>query len=256
MTIKKPSRQLSFDLILTMSDMWLLPYIRHCITSLQQQNYPRNLYRILVSYYSKPGLEENISPLVKLCQDSNSVLSFSQWNDPVFSISKAYNIAARLACRDGVAFLDADIVFHPDMLRLANRVLGRGNALVVDVGRSNLKPPDVVSPYDALWLDETQNGLLFKQFGIGNIVVSRSIVNKIRGYDERFFGWGAADSDLYKRVKSLAKVQRSKNKIPLAVHLYHTPNPTKNTDYTKRNRQLWKDSKSIKRNPKQWGGDK
>ena len=218
---------------------------------------PRKTHTHHFLYYRKDD-SEDISGLVKLCQQVDGILVFGTWENPVFSIAKAYNQAARVCCRDAIAFLDGDVVFHPRMLKLANNVLNNDAAMVTEVGRSVLRPRSklLVPPYDALWTSDFQGKLKFRKHGIGNIIVPRHIVNKLRGYDERYYGWGAIDSDFFDRVKRVYQVRRTINRLPLSVHIMHPQNPTKHTECTQRNRKLWRKGGPPVRNPGGWGGAK
>jgi glycosyltransferase involved in cell wall biosynthesis len=247
----------SFDIVFTISNVArLLPYLRMSLGSIRRQEYPNKLYRTTVVYFHN-NLDEDISELAALCRDHNATLVCGRWVDPAFSIARAYNLGARAACRDAVAFLDADVLFHPDMLAQAAECIEGGEAAVIPVGRSEWRPDHKFFKHltRKRW-DKVVKDLPYSETGIGNIIVPRPVVEILNGYDERYYGWGACDSDFHKRVKSRCGAKYLQKELPLAIHMWHKLNPSRINEFTRRNRKLWIHSRGKVRNKGSWGGEK
>jgi cephalosporin hydroxylase len=201
--------------------------------------------------------KQDYGPLSEYCRSIEAVVVFKKWTDPAFNICKAYNHAARHSCREAIAFFDSDVIFHPDTLKIAAQSLSEGKGAVVPVGRSKIKPTDkrLIKIKRENWYKFTK-GLKHTRNGIGNIIVPRRVVEIIHGYDERFYGWGAADSDFHKRVKLRAGTDYLiDRRLPLALHMLHKQNPTKHSEYTTRNRKMWTQTPGKVRNKRHWGGE-
>jgi len=247
----------SIDIIFPISDPWLIPYFVNTCNSILDQNYPKELYRIFISYYYKEKTGD-INELVRFCSEREISIIFTRWSDPVWNIGKAYNIAARCGSRDVIACLDADVVFHPSTLRNAARHLRKNKSAVVPVARSPYGPESGVlwTRNDDRWKEITEK-LNDQRVGVGNILVPRSVFEHIHGFDERMHGWGSIDEDLYYRVMKHAGVVYMRDfGCPLAIHQKHPKTPTKGSKYTKRNRELMLGAKNTIRNPSEWGGIK
>jgi len=247
----------TIDIIFPMSDPWLIPYFINTCNSILDQEYPRNLYSIILSYYYKDKIGD-IADLLRFCADRNIVMVFNQWSDPVWNIGKAYNLAARHGSREVIACFDADVVFHPKTLKYAVRHLAQGVSTVVPVARSSYGPESSLlwTRSDKKWKQITEE-FYDQRVGVGNILVPRKIFEHLHGFDERMHGWGSIDEDLYFRVmKHSGVVYLLDHGCPKAIHQKHPATATKNSQYTKRNRNLMLGAKSAVRNPDGWGGIK
>jgi len=246
----------SVDVIFPISEPWMLPYLRNAIESIQRQRYPSALTRIYISLYCR-STDRDFSGLLPMAQECDAVVVSRRWSDAVFNIGKAYNQAARCGCGDVVACFDADVVFHSETFRYALKHLRSGTSTVVPVVRSNMKPDemDVFGCSDQEWKKITDR-FSDQRVGVGNIMVPRHVFRALHGFDERMHGWGSIDEDLYFRaMKKKSAVYLSDHGCPKAIHQKHRANPTRNTVYSKRNRELMMNSTgNMVRNPKGWGG--
>jgi SAM-dependent methyltransferase len=249
----------SIDVIIPISRAWILPYLRNCLPSISWQDYPRELVSIFLSHV-RDDPEEDMSELLELAQEHRATVVCSHPEDPSFNICKAYNVAARKGLGEVVALLDADVVFAPTMLQHAVRVLHSGKAAIVPVMRSDKRPHDELFQKtlpacmtEAEW-KQVINPPEVQRDANGNIVISRAVFEYAHGYDERFYGWGAADHDLYLRINQLiGSVHMMDTECPKSVHQIHQVRPDAESDFTKRNRRLMIETKSLVRNEDGWG---
>lgn len=245
----------SIDVIFPISDHWLFPYLLNACSSILDQHYPKDLFRIYISLYykDKPG---DIAQIVQYCSEIEAVLVFTKWSDPVWNIGKAYNQAARCGSRDAIACFDADVVFHPETFMYAIKHIKNEKSAVVPVVRSNYGPESSVfwARNGKKW-DELTSKQGVHRFAVGNIIVPRQVFEDIHGFDERMHGWGSIDEDMYYRaMKHKGAVNLLDHGCPKAIHQKHPPTATKGTKYTQKNRELMIGAKSVIRNLKSWGG--
>ena len=247
---------LTIDVIFPMTDMWLLPYLKNACASIRSQNYPQDKVRILVSWSPKNPWAENTTPLKKFCETVGARIIKSRWVDPAFSIARTYNVAARAGDGDVVACFDADVVFYPHTFAMAHRFLKDTISCVIPVGRTSEGPESEIFRMKNIsaWKDLCR-GLEHRRIGIGNMMVPRPIYEYIHGYDERFYGWGAADTDFYRRVtRAGGTAYLLDHGCLLSLHQLHPLSETRESQYTARNRGMLNTDESLVRNPESWGG--
>jgi hypothetical protein len=145
-----------------------------------------------------------------------------------FNASAARNRAASAAGEWDVAvFVDADtVVFDFDLIRKAVDLAAKTNQfvrpysdyLMVDEGTS-----------DAVMANPKRPSRGYRRLGEiahgGVHVVSRSLWNKVGGYDERFSGWGSEDTAFERACVVLAGYKRINGQV---YHLWHPPSADRN----------------------------
>jgi len=243
----------TIDVIFPISHNWLIPYLRNACSSIAAQDYPQGLIKIYISWYFQ-DCSESVSEVAELAREFEAVLLFNRWTDPAFSIGKAYNLAVRCGCREVIGCFDADVVFHPETFKRAAEHLVNGQSAVVTVGRSNYFPDDShIADFinGSLLLDNLPS----RRDGVGNILIPRFLFEKLRGFDERMYGWGGIDTDLHNRIeRTIKSVHLIDFGCPKSVHQYHDLTATRESSYTSRNRTIISTSPQILRNKLSWGG--
>jgi hypothetical protein len=244
----------AIDVIFPISDSWLVPYLRNACRSIIAQSYPQELIKIYISWYFK-DFDDDVSEVAKLAREFEAVLLFNKWTDPAFSIGKAYNLAVRCGSREVVGCFDSDVVFHPKTFKMAAKYLIEGKSTVVPVGRSTLQPSDHLIDE---FIDKRINlddKLPSCRDGIGNILIPRFLFEKLRGFDERMYGWGGIDTDLYYRIdRTIKSIYLQDIGCPKAIHQHHPTTSTCESRFTQRNRHILATSTSLIRNHESWGG--
>ncbi len=128
-----------------------------------------------------------LMPQVELCIGSS--------NSKLFSRSQAINAAAKQATRDIFVIADSDIIYNPEMLIQAIEHVKQYAWVVpytevIDLNRDvteNLLKSEVTWPING-------EGEPRKWVNTGGInVIPRKNFQKVRGFDERFIGWGRED---------------------------------------------------------------
>jgi SAM-dependent methyltransferase len=248
----------SIDVVIPVSRMWYLPYLENSLRSLRAQDYPRELVGITISFVVEDA-EEDIGELCDLCREHDATIVFTHPEDPAFNISKAYNAGARAGSREAIACFDADIVFSPQTLSFAASVLKQGKLAIVPVVYKAETAHDeyfqkvVPSLSTKEWIKHTK-GMGCRRDANGNIVIPRNVYEHLHGYDERFYGWGAADHDFFVRANHFqGAVHMMDTECPKSMHQQHKARADVESDNTKRNRHLLATSKTKVRNFEWWG---
>ena len=244
----------TLDVVVPMSHMWLMPYLRNCIRSVFWQDYPRERINVVISYmYSD---EEDLSELFEFCKEHELALVFRKLRAPAFNICRTKNVGIRHGSSQWIALIDADVVLHPRTFSVAAPLLLEGRATVIPVGRMEERPESPIFSEEHLdrW-ERYTNKAPFRRDGVGNIIVARSLVELVRGYDERLHGWGGADTDLHKRLitAQCKVVNLIDHGCPKAMHQSHRLTPTRESQFTRRNRTIIAQSPKAIRNPGGWG---
>jgi glycosyltransferase involved in cell wall biosynthesis len=246
--LRSPEHYPSIDVVFPFSDMWLMPYLRHAAAAIQGQDYPAELIKVYISHYHDPANREPITELAEFCREIRAVLVMNPWKDPAFSRGQAFNAGIRCGHGEVVACLDADVVVHRLTFDKLRPFLNRGQSAVICVGRTELRPEEFEPLEDAAWAALAEN-LDHCRNGLGNILVRRSIMEWMHGYDERYYGWGGGDTELYMRLNHHGEIIYSYDDevCPKALHLWHPMTTTKNTDFTDRNRNMLAQDKANER---------
>jgi SAM-dependent methyltransferase/glycosyltransferase involved in cell wall biosynthesis len=256
------SRQLpSIDVVIPMSGSWRLPYLRNCLRSLEQQDYPSELIGVTIVHTTRYDGDNGVQELAELCREKGATLVFIHQDDPAFNISKAYNAGVRAGSRDALALLDCDVFFHRRTFLFAADALleGRGGA-IIPVVRSRHGPASEMferlvyeANTDEAWeaLSEAKG---WQRDADGNAIFPRHLYEQLQGYDERYHGWGCADNDIVARFRhAYGTVDLIDLGCPKSYHQSHKQRPSCESEFTKRNRDIIATSRGNVRNHGTWG---
>jgi len=257
-TERMPFEDPEVDVVIPLSGTSFLPYLRNCLASLRNQTFPWGDMGVVISCVLHE--DYNREALCCIAMKYEATVVFTKPRHETFSRGFALNVGARHGSRPLIAFLDSDVVLHKNTMRLAVAQCVAGAVMaVIPVVRTDCKPNHKIwtngrLDNDAFWAEYTGKLPLAKG-GYGNSVVNRAVFEKIRGHDERFYGWGGIDTDIYFRmIKSGRVVDMSEINALKALHQKHgEPLSKRDPKHTVRNRQLLDQSHSIVRNPKRWG---
>jgi predicted glycosyltransferase involved in capsule biosynthesis len=250
---------LSIDVIIPISGIWRIIYLKNCIKSVLGQRYPNNMIHVTIVHISSPSEDNDITELSALCRDIEASLVFTKLKDPAFSRSRTLNIGARAGSMDVVALFDCDVFFHKQTFEYALGVLLSGRAAVVPVARTRFCPLDDVFRNTVTSLDDVcewnKLGDDVRDDAHGNIMVPRRAFENIRGLDERYYGWGGEDNDLFFRLRDTIGVKHLKEAgCPKSLHQNHPLAKDVESDFTRRNRLLLGKYAPPVRNEGEWGG--
>ena len=254
MEIKNPD----VDVVIPISGTMYLEHLRNCLRHLSRQSFPREDMGVIVSCLMHEAVDD--AKLFELCKNHQATVVFTKPHQKAFNRGYALNIGARHGSRRMIALLDSDVVLHPDTIKISVNHCRSAVMAIIPVARTDKPPSAPVWNGDMLknpngWR-EFASKFKYERGGFGNAVVQRSVFEKIHGHDERFFGWGGIDTDLYYRMLKSGRVINLEDiGAQRALHQQHPAPPSKkDPEMTKRNRKLLAESKSIVRNPNKWGG--
>lgn len=252
----------SIDIIIPANDRWRIPYLKLCLLSISRQNYPKDLYRTIVVHTNrKSSALDDVLDIALLCQEFESSIVFIKQDDPAYNISKAYNYGARAGSSDAVACFDCDVYFHPDTLKYAAKALLMIKSAVVPVVRSKHHPGSSIfddieqKANSALEWEKIVKNVGWPRDANGNAVFPRKYYEKIHGYNESYYGWGGADNDIVSRMAlTIGCIDTIDIGCPKSIHMTHRDRPSKESEFTKRNRSIMVQPSGIVKNPEKWGG--
>lgn len=172
---------------------------------------------VLVDYGSTDGLSEWVWLNFREYIEKKQLTFFEVKNEVRWNVSRAKNLAHRLANGDFLFNLDAD-----------NFVNTKDLALIKKVRKAGI----------ACW----QWSGIFPDGSYGRIGTSKSVFKEIGGYDETMLAMGAQDYDLIKRLSKVQKIVRLPPPSIEAVHnndinkmsevkSYNDKENSANTDY-------------------------
>lgn len=180
--------------------------------------------------------------------------------------SLARNVGFRRAHGQVLVSVDADSYLHPDLLMACVQVVKSGG--FARARTKMLKRPSDDSIFKNVAPDNMRQAFEDVKdeghFGQGPgcvIAASAQHVRAIRGWDERFVGYGAADHDFVLRLRQLGVdeiVFPNTSNACYVIHQYHKPiRKDVAQKLRKKNRRYFEDTKKRgkpTRNDKFWGG--
>ena len=150
-------------------------------------------------------------------------------NTPLFSRSQAINDAAQRATRDIYVIADADIVYNPDLINEAIKSLDM-HAWVVpyseiqyirEKSTSELLNTKPVWPIELQLEMDSLSATAGWDIKGGLIFIPRKFFEAVKGFDDRFMGWGGEDDAFALSVNTLyGPFERLTGSI---YHLWHPP---------------------------------
>ncbi|HEX2945438.1 MAG TPA: glycosyltransferase family 2 protein [Clostridia bacterium] len=164
----------------------------------------------------------------RLMPDAEICIEFD--NSEPYCKSKSINTAASRAQNDIFVIADADIVFDPLQIYRAVKLLTQYTWVLPYVNRIELSEKDTmgliekcpcVNLADLSFLDYKVT-----QPGVGSIcIVPRNSFNLVKGFDERFKGWGGEDCAFEMSLDTLCGLRYTPPDSTI-LHLYHPQSTT------------------------------
>jgi glycosyltransferase involved in cell wall biosynthesis len=239
-----------------------MPYLQNCVASITDQSVGKDMLDITIVYaFNRQFLETEIpvGPLVKLAAENDATIVFHEHDYPDFPLARARNVGARRAVRRVIGFVDADLVLDPETFEAVLRFTPDPcKAACVHVHRMNKGPDDAIysERRKEVFRHNLKKGRLDPAGKGGCVFVEAYTFMEIRGYDERFYGWGCEDNDLAKRLEDQkVTIAHLLTEGIVAMHQFHD-RPTRFNPRTAKNRELLATSSAIRRNDDGWGGFK
>jgi len=198
-------------LVLTYRDRDL-SIVKKCLNSLERQSL-KDFNVAVVDYGSQIEFAEGLSVLVKKYRFITLIQCRVQgqlWNK-----SRAINMALKQCNTPYFLVGDIDLVFHPDFIKTAN---GLASEHVV------------YFKYSFLSKEESLKDMNFEDYDIdfeggkeitGTTLFPTDVLKKVNGYDEFYHGWGAEDTDIHERLKTLGLTVAFYDENILIKHQWH-----------------------------------
>ena len=186
--------------VVPLRNRWGVP-LRNCLRSIVLQTRPPDEL-IIADYGSTP---ENHQKALKITAEFKPTVYRFQAAGGPWNRSTARNIGIRRSRGEYVTCLDADLIMAPRVLeKVALIHSSRPDVYLISRVRrlKNLAiDPDALElPRDYRRLREAPFYQLSEGWG-GLMSASKQWFFKVRGFDERFRGWGWEDVDLWKRAR-------------------------------------------------------
>ncbi len=189
-----------------------LRIVKKCLDSLRNQSI-NDFKCIIVDYGSDKDYIADFQKVIVTFPGIsfiNCPVSGQLWNK-----SRAINIALKQCDTPYFLVGDIDLMFHPNFLKIATE---------------NTSENVLYFKYGFLSADESLEVKNFKDYKIdfegnegvtGTTLFQTKILKKVNGYDEFYHGWGAEDTDIHMRLKSLGVEVNFYDENILVKHQWH-----------------------------------
>jgi glycosyltransferase involved in cell wall biosynthesis len=253
------------SIVIPVSSAEYILYLRNCLASIEAQQDVNKLIDVLLVYTYNGELVsciEEADLFMDICDEFSSVFTtdivFYKHELSDYPLALARNIGARHSTRRIIGFIDADLVLDPRIFKKTLEIvpsLGKGTC--VNVYRMPFGPKSPIYKE----LDEIRfinNLVIGRRDNAGKggcLFIERDIFFRIRGYDERLYGWGYEDDDLYSRLEKFQV--RIINLTSYKIHAMHQLHKHKKNyrDRYETNKKTSIFYDGVVRNPDGWGGE-
>lgn len=253
------------SIVIPLSSASYVPYLQNCVASIADQTVGKDMFDITIVYAFNRQFREAeipVGPLIKLAAENDATIVFHEHSYPDFPLALARNVGARRAVRRVIGFVDADLVLDPETFEAVLRFTPDPcKAACVHVHRMNEKPDGLNGHIykerrKEVFRHNLKRGRLDPAGKGGCVFVEAFTFSEIRGYDERFYGWGQEDDDFAKRLDGhRVSIAHLLTEGIIAMHQYHD-RPAHFRPKIERNRELLATSQTVCRNEGGWGGFK
>lgn len=231
--------------------------LTNCLSSIRQQEFSGTV-EVLITYMYRAGETPDFSWFQGL---GVSVIP-CEYTAPAWVPALSRNVGFRRSTGGVLASVDADSYLHPGTFSALASIVGKKTFVTVRTRMLGYPPSHEMfkAPLRRELFTAHRNE---SKFGDGPgciIAATRRSVYAIRGWDERFIGYGAADHDFVNRLRKLGLRQVD---LPTAscdvytIHQYHAPSwKAANETLRRRNHQYYDQNKAARnptRNDRFWG---
>jgi predicted glycosyltransferase involved in capsule biosynthesis len=250
----------TMSIIIPISSADYIPYLNNCLNSIDKQTNLKKTDVLLVYTYQKNNAEDQ-NKITEYYKSLNLNLpieiTFYQHKLDDYPLALARNVGARKTEGNIIGFVDADLVLDPRIIGKIWELIPRfSKAACVNVYRMSQPPNNpIYKQLDRInWKHNLRTGRVDHAGKGGCFFIDRRLFYKLRGYDERLYGWGWEDDDFYRRLdRSKERVINLTSFGIFAMHQFHEHKPDFRHRYEK-NRDISLRDCKIARNPDGWGG--
>ncbi|MFB4163989.1 galactosyltransferase-related protein [Alteribacillus sp. JSM 102045] len=173
----------------------------------------------------------------------NSEICIGTCNSKPFSKALAVNSAANKSTGNIFIILDADIICDPNLLLHSVQLLNKHAWIIPYTRVKNISKQSTQKLLNTSpsWPIQTALETKINRFGgvlpVGGVnVLSRKCFNMVKGFDERFYGWGGEDDAFACSVNTLCgPYKRLRTSI---FHLWHPKSSASHNPYYSKNAKL------------------
>lgn len=221
----------SVSVILCASSDRYVERLRDCLWSIRSQvGVNHNDVQLVVSTARHEDV--SIGKVLKVSSFFGATVCGDYQPEPAYNLARGRNAGAAVAKGQVLFFVDVDAVFLPrDLCRILRTVQRGCYSLVRAVYGTEHEVYRQMSARaikDIVASREPSNTGAF-------LLVPRNVYNAVNGYDEEYVGWGAEDSDFYKRL-SLAGFEKVESGIKV-YHQWHKSRFEEEKDFVRDNRK-------------------
>lgn len=189
-----------------------LSIVKKCLDSLKAQTI-NGFKVILVDFGSKIVFSDALKILVN--EYDFIELIYCPVQGQLWNKSRAINIALKQCESPYFLVGDIDLIFHPNFIKIVTK---------------NASESVLYFKYSFLSEEESLKNKTFDDYKIdfvgaeeitGTTLFPTNILKKVNGYDEFYHGWGAEDTDIHMRLKTLGIVVKFYSENILVKHQWH-----------------------------------
>jgi hypothetical protein len=247
-----------FSVVVPVSSSLYAKRLTNCLKSIRAQSYPQRNIDIVVGYIHD-GRDDDPTPIATACRENDATLVFHRHEHEYFPLSLARNVLARYCVGRDLVIVDADVVLHPELLEVAAKHIdARQKVLGFHVV---MMPGAPDAPcYSHFEADRFEKAS--RQGGVapgtaGCLVVPWAIMARLRGYDERYIGYGYEDWDFTDRLEVAGYERINISRIERRITAMHQPHPSQHgSPAASKNQEIYARVKGRRpvRNLEGWGG--
>jgi predicted glycosyltransferase involved in capsule biosynthesis len=172
----------------------------------------------------------------------------SVYNKEPFSRGKALNNGVKIATRDIIVMVDADIIFDKELIDRSVEELNKStwivpftnymSVIIQDTSRIlDCKPDLIIKSLNSIYASVFTHTL-----GAMNIIKRKDFL-EIGGFDERLVGWGY-DDNVFAHIADVM-IGKHKRVDGNVYHLYHAGDRNSSNPNTKANKKIYEEIKTI-----------
>jgi predicted glycosyltransferase involved in capsule biosynthesis len=231
------------------------PYLENCLYSVAHQMGYTSSTEVIVVCLNNGTQAKNINAC---CARHGARVIYHKNPHESFSGALTRNVGARHARYKHLLFLDADVVIPISTFTLGTTALGTSDAAVMLVRRMKQPPHDAM--YRELDPEKYRRNCYGGRLDIHGysavFFISSELFAMMHGFDEKFVGWGAEDTDMIHRLrndKRRTAILTMQDEMA-AMHQWHPPRAWYKQEAQEENRQKLCQGGPFIRNPQGWGG--
>ncbi|WP_218970618.1 galactosyltransferase-related protein [Alkalihalobacterium alkalinitrilicum] len=224
----------SFDRAIMKGEITMLNNVSVLIPYKPDNGVRDNLFKWVRSFY------ENVMPDVELC--------IGEDHSELFNRSRAINTAAQKASKEIFVIADGDVIYNPEMIVQAIKLLDKHAWVIpyrkwLNLDKESTEKILKISPEWPLPIE-----VKYKQRGhkrnkkpnpeSGVLVLPRKNFNIVEGFDERFKGWGKEDRAFCIAMNTLCGPYKRIEKGFL-YHLWHPSTGAGGNPHFEKNNELY-----------------